>query len=71
MATYITFLCENVEENYSFQSKYSGWGKSQPSLFTPEKLDMFDPIYCFKQVFWLNIRPPISTFLIGFFLVKN
>ena len=25
----------------------SGWGKSQPPIFTREKLDMLDPIYCF------------------------
>ena len=40
----------------------SGWGKSQPPLFTPEKLDMFDPIYCFQQVFWLNTRPSTKRY---------
>ena len=41
----------------------SGWGKSQTLLFTPEKLDMFDPIYCFQQVFWLNIRPSAKRYI--------
>ena len=36
----------------------SGWGKSQPPLFTREKLDMFDP----QQVFWLNIRPSTERY---------
>ena len=40
----------------------SGWGKSQPPLFTREKLDIFDPIYCFQQVFWLNIRPSMERY---------
>ena len=44
------------------QHTTSGWGKSQPPLFTPEKLDMFDPIYCFQQVFWLNIRPSTERY---------
>ena len=42
---------------YNYFVCTSGWGKSQPPLFTLEKLDMFDPIYCFQQVFWLNTRP--------------
>ena len=40
----------------------SGWGKSQPPLFTPEKLDMFDLIHCIQQVFWLNIRPSMKRY---------
>ena len=47
---------------YNYFVCTSGWGKSQPPLFTPEKLDMFDPIYCFQQVFWLNIRPSTKRY---------
>ena len=45
--------------SYTFTS---GWGKSQPPLFTPEKLDMFHPMYCLQQVFWLNIRPSTKRY---------
>ena len=49
----------------------SGWGKSQPPLFTREKLDMFDPIYCFQQVFWLNIRPSTERYKQFLYLLQD
>ena len=72
--TYIHFCydCRNAETHTAHSAKThknfflftltSGWGKFQPPVFTPEKLDMFDPIYCFQQVFWLNIRTSMKRY---------
>ena len=40
---------ENNDEHYGLVQKLS-------PIFSRKKLCMFDPIYCFQQVFWLNIR---------------
>ena len=48
--------------SYQNNISTSGWGKSQPPLFTRDKLDMFDPIYYFQQIFWLNIRPSTERY---------
>ena len=56
------YVCQKINTMLGKQASIMSCSKTQPPFFSPENLNMFGPIYCFQQVFWLNIRLTTSPF---------